>query len=162
MSAQVTINTKQVENELEKKKELALYAIGNVVLEKAVEAISGDYTPSNLAVDTGRLRASLSFITPKLHYSGKSFVPSAASAEGDWLEGVTDENDTVLIGTNVEYAQFVHNGTVKMAARPFLLEGVNAAQDRVGELLTQILGEGNFDLDIDTEGMNYLSDLPTL
>lgn len=58
-------------------------------------------------VDTGRLRGS---ITWRIEFVG----------------GVL----TAIIGTNVEYAIYVHEGTRYMAGRPFLLEGMQQVLGR--------------------------------
>lgn len=55
---------------------------------------------------------------------------------GDLQRSITSEvensgKDSVDIGTNLRYAQFVHDGTYKLAARPFLRDGI---QDNIGEL----------------------------
>lgn len=68
-------------------------------------------------VDTGRLRASL---TTDVEREGKTtFV--------------------LKVGTNVEYASFVENGTSRMAAQPFLRPAVDAkAKDVVDEIRESI------------------------
>lgn len=55
-------------------------------------------------VDTGRLRGSINW----------------------WI---VLEGDTLVayVGTNVEYAIYVHEGTSRMSGRPFLVEGVTQA-----------------------------------
>jgi HK97 gp10 family phage protein len=53
-------------------------------------------------VDTGRLRSSINW---------------RMELEGDKL--------VAIIGTNVEYAIYVHEGTKYMPGRPFLLEGLH-------------------------------------
>jgi HK97 gp10 family phage protein len=55
-------------------------------------------------VDTGRLRGSINW---RIEMDGQGLV--------------------AIIGTNVEYAIYVHEGTSRMAGRPFLVEGVNQA-----------------------------------
>lgn len=115
-------NSQLVISELEKATERALYAIGVKAVEGSVDAISGRYdiTP---AVDTGRLRASISFITPT--EKGDSGQPKPANAQsGDELTG-TSEKNTVVVGSNVEYAEYVHDGTSRMEGRPFLREGID-------------------------------------
>lgn len=52
-------------------------------------------------VDTGRLRSS---ITWRIEVDGRGLV--------------------AIIGTNVEYAIYVHEGTTRMVGRPFLVEGL--------------------------------------
>lgn len=55
-------------------------------------------------VDTGRLRGSINW---RIEFEGGSLV--------------------AIIGTNVEYAIYVHEGTKHMGGRPFLVEGLNQA-----------------------------------
>ena len=127
-------NSQLVISELEKATERALYAIGVKAVEGSVDAITGKKDiPS--AVDTGRLRASISFITPT-YTSGQiteqtpkegvspEDVAKNLLQQGDLLSG-TSEKNTVVVGSNVEYAEYVHNGTSRMAGRPFLREGID-------------------------------------
>ncbi len=46
------------------------------------------------------------------------------------------------VGTNVEYAPFVHEGTRKMAGRPFLRDGIAGAQDRLQRVAEAYLKQG--------------------
>lgn len=61
-------------------------------------------------VDTGRLRASIS-----------------SAQEGD--------GNTAYVGTNVEYAPYVHEGTVNMAPNPFLRNAVSQHIDEYRQIL---------------------------
>lgn len=128
-----------VEKNLPKVIEDALYAMGVDALGGAVSSISGRYMPDNLAVDTGRLRASLSFITEDRE--GSSGESSSAEQPGDKLTG-KGEKDCVIVGTNVEYAEYVHNGTSKMTGRPFLREGIDQTRDMMREHVEEILKRG--------------------
>lgn len=128
-------NSQLVLEELEKATERALYAIGVKAVEGSVDAISGRYD-INPAVDTGRLRASISFITPT--QKGDSGQPKPANAQaGDELTGTAEQN-TVVVGSNVSYSEFVHNGTSKMAGRPFLREGIDKTKDQMQEQAEKI------------------------
>lgn len=115
--------------------EKALYAMGTLAVDGAVKSISGQYTKENTAVDTGRLRASISFITENKSGGGKG--ESEASQPDDKLTG-SGEKDFVIVGTNVEYAQYVHNGTSRMPARPFLREGIDQKKEEMQEKVTEI------------------------
>lgn len=55
-------------------------------------------------VDTGRLRSSI-----------------------NWRLEIDSRGLAAIIGTSVEYAIFVHEGTRYMTGRPFLVEGLNQA-----------------------------------
>lgn len=128
-------NSQLVISELEKATERALYAIGVKAVEGSVDAISGRYD-IDPAVDTGRLRASISFITPT--DKGGSGQPKPANAQaGDELTGTAEQN-TVVVGSNVSYSEFVHNGTSKMAGRPFLREGIDKTKDQMREQAEKI------------------------
>ena len=128
-------NSQLVLEELSEATERALYAIGVKAVEGSVDAISGRYD-IDPAVDTGRLRASISFITPT--EKGDSGQPKPANAQaGDELSGGSEKN-TVVVGSNVEYAEKVHNGDSKMAGRPFITEGINKTKDQMQEQAEKI------------------------
>lgn len=120
--------------EKEKAIQRALYNMGVKAVEGSVDAITGKYSIEP-AVKTGRLRASISFITSS---GDMSVVPSGEqryenkavkeSKNGDKLSGKAPEN-AVIVGSNVEYAEYVHNGTSKMPGRPFLREGIEQTKD---------------------------------
>lgn len=46
--------------------------------------------------------------------------------------------DTVVIGTNVEYAPYVHYGTYKMAARPFLQDALDSQMGNIMTILSKV------------------------
>lgn len=128
-------NSQLALRELEKATERVLYAIGVKAVEGSVDAISGRYDIKP-AVDTGRLRASISFITPT--EKGGSGQPKPPNAQaGDELTG-TSEKNTVVVGSNVEYAEKVHNGDSKMSGRPFITEGINRTKDKMQEQAEKI------------------------
>ena len=134
-SIRIKDNSQLVLEEFEKAVERALYAIGVKAVEGSVDAISGKYDTAP-AVDTGRLRASISFITPT--QKGDSEQPKPPNAQaGDELTGTAEQN-TVVVGSNVSYSEFVHNGTSKMAGRPFLREGIDKTKDQMQEQAEKI------------------------
>lgn len=97
-------NTKLALKELERRTNRALYAMGVKAVEGATDAISGKYNVAP-AVDTGRLRASISFITASGE-QGDSGQPKPANAQaGDELTGTAEQN-TVVVGSNVSYAEY--------------------------------------------------------
>lgn len=130
ISVKLENNSKIVLDEMRKKMEDALYIMGVNSVEGANEAISG---ASGIApaIDTGRLRASISFITPTREGANKVSTKEAAALQpGDQLKGSADEN-TVVVGSNVEYAEYVHDGTSKMVGRPFLRAGIESVLDKM-------------------------------
>lgn len=126
----------QVKQQFDYAVKRALYAIGITIQKGATESISGLYTKENKAVDTGRLRASISFITPDQRSPAMAAKPATA-VSSDTLSGRAPEN-TLIFGTNVSYAVYVHEGTKKVAARPFLREGVDRVRDDVKDTVDRI------------------------
>lgn len=120
-------NSRLVISELEKATERALYAIGVKAVEGATDAISGKYNVA-AAVDTGRLRASMSAVTYSGDKINNGFMPPENAKTGDKLSGNSEKN-SVVVGSNVEYAEKVHNGDSKMEGRPFLREGIDRTKD---------------------------------
>lgn len=129
-------NTKVAKEELEKHKLRILRLWGSKAVEKSVDAITGNAgIPS--AVKTGRLRASISYILPDGEQGSKEDSSENQHA-GDKLSGKADEN-SVIVGTNVEYAIYVHEGTSKMPARPFLRLAIDNMKDDAKEMAERVL-----------------------
>ncbi len=110
-------NSSKVKEELENAVNEALYRIGL----QAVKNTTG-YITSKGIVDTGRLRASMSFITPEKSYG---------SGEGA-ISGTAPDN-TVIVGTDVDYASYIELSTSKTPARPYLSPAI---QNHIGEYKT--------------------------
>ena len=64
--------------------------------------------------------------------------PVKESQSGDKLSGFAEKN-SVIIGTNVDYASYVHNGTSRRDGRPFITEGINKTKDKMQEQVERIL-----------------------
>lgn len=137
-SIKIEDNSKLVLNAEDKAIENALYAMGIKAVEGSVDAISGKYGIPK-AVDTGRLRASISFITPT--DSGGSGETNTNSKAGDKLTGTAEKN-SVVVGSNVEYAEPVHNGTSRMEGRPFLRVGIEQTKGEMEKQVETILKGG--------------------
>ena len=121
--------------------------MGTRAVEGAVRSISSG---ADKAVDTGRLRASISFVTPQ-QKSGQitAQTPRAGQSvdknplkESDLLDGKAPEK-SVLIGTNVSYAIFVHNDTLHRTGRPFLKDGIESQKEAIEEGVRGVL-EGRY------------------
>ena len=124
MAGQIKVDLEDNANEvlkaLEDATNKALYVMGNNAVKETVLYMSKpDFTGKDI-VDTGRLRASISFVTPVAE-SG----PNGLEASGDdFLKGKAP-NNVAYVGSNVEYATYVNNGTKKQPARNFLQHGIN-------------------------------------
>jgi len=112
MGVTLTDNSKQAKDQLKKNKEKALTMIGIKWQEIATKEIT-----ALGAVDTGRLRASLTY-------------------QPDLM------NERVIVGTNVEYAPYVEFGTIRMASRPYLSNSILNYIDDYLNIVIQVLGEG--------------------
>lgn len=85
-------NSDKVKREMEEREEAVLYAIGLKWMTICSKVIT-----KKKIVDTGRLRASLSFITPKQNANN-------GGSGSDIVSGKSDKK-TLVVGTNVEYAR---------------------------------------------------------
>ena len=90
------------------------------------------------AVDTGRLRNSITFATAD--EQGKPNMQPTKSEEGkaepaDYEMHATPEEGAVYVGTNVEYAPYIEKGRKGMKGRPFLQNAVANYQERYKEIM---------------------------
>lgn len=105
----LTSHANEVKAELRSKIPVILEALGLAAEGNAVDEIT-----KMKAVDTGRLRGSISH---------------------------THDDEAAYIGTNVEYAPYVELGTYKMAARPFLRNAASNYGDEYKEIIKKDLKE---------------------
>ena len=114
ISAALTDHSKEIEDAFNEKLNLALQAVGGAAEANAKKEITQLH-----AVDTGRLRNSITFATID-HCEAFTYSDDIGNTYNDAPHGTPEKGD-VYIGTNVEYAEYVEKGTSKMAARPYLL-----------------------------------------
>lgn len=55
------------------------------------------------------------------------------------IDGQVVDNNTVVVGTNVNYAIYVHQGTQKMAANRFLRNGLSNNREEYAEIWEKCL-----------------------
>lgn len=124
-SIDVIDNTDDAMHEMQIKIDRALEAIGQEAEKKAKDYLEAD--PRR--VRTSRLKNSITHT-----YSNKSgFSHAYKDREGNsYTQDIAtgDSVRTVFIGTNVEYAVYVHEGTYKMTPNRFLK---NAVQNHASE-----------------------------
>lgn len=126
-------NTAKVLGEFGSAMGRALYAIGVSAQGDVVKYMSKpDFTGRDI-VDTGRLRGSISFVTPDV----ESGVYDNNADSSDALSGKGLEN-TVIIGTNVEYADEVNNGSKKQKGRKFMENGIEPNWGKYQDLAKDI------------------------
>jgi len=98
-------------------------------------------------VDTGLLKNSIAYAVV-----GKSAIPSTYSADspdkdgnvrtGSYSGTAPDEGPDkpyVMIGTNVEYAVYVHEGTSRMKANRFLKNAIDENKSELREIVVKEL-----------------------
>ena len=125
-------NRDELNNELERKKSMILEAIGL----KWQEICTKIMTIEGI-VDTGRLRASLSYCTPNKNSGLNKFANSDNSKPEDSLAG-KNKKDKIIVGTNVDYAIVQELGSGKQAARPFLRPSIEDYADDYQDIAQQI------------------------
>lgn len=116
------------------------------------------HSTSNINVCIGKIKGKLSgSIESKL----KSVIVNSVHNVMDhnyykdiWLTGdtwrtvqaksITKANQyavSVEVGTGTWYTKYVHQGTIHMPARPFLVDGVNAAADDIESIVQEDLSD---------------------
>lgn len=125
----VTSNLGEVKKELRDRIPVILEALGLEAQGNAIDEIT-----SMKAVDTGRLRNSITWVTA----GGQGEVntqPGESAKSEDYKPNGTPDNDKVYIGTNVEYGPYIELGTYKMAARPFLKNAIMNHQEKYKQIV---------------------------
>lgn len=118
--------------------EKALYVAGIDIVGKTVEYMSQkDFTGRDI-VDTGKLRQSISFITSERQSGKNSSAATESVSADDLIRGKAPENQ-LIFGSDIQYANFVNNGTVKQPARKFLENGFNNAKEDVERHIEKVL-----------------------
>lgn len=117
-SVKVTDLSVDVSAQMQRNKRAALSALGI----KAVEIIQDgmDTLYAKPPIDTGALQANV-------HHYVENSAP-----------------DTVDVGNDLEYAHFVHEGTYKMKARPYIRDALAAewAQQQMHDVVVEYLRQG--------------------
>ena len=87
-------------------------------------------------IDTGLLRNSITFAVYGEGANSKDYKANRADAEsgeiksGSYEGTAPDEKGKVYIGTNVEYAPYVHEGTDRMAPNKFIKNAVEKNREQ--------------------------------
>lgn len=131
MDIKVTIedNSQAIKDELERKMPEMLNACGQELYKHIYNFMTEDKV-----VDTGRLRGSISYSTPYDDYNN----PMMYNKADDFIKGAR-EKDTVVYGSNVEYASYVNDGTTKQRARKFIQTGTYRAVPSMEKAVEEIL-----------------------
>lgn len=144
MNVTIKDNSDLFRDALPEQIEQALIAIGITAESYAKQALTDQG-----AVDTGRLRNSITYATSTVQGEAnrdKKNRPGSESQDAkpeDYAMHGTPEQNAVYIGTNVEYAGFVETGSSKQKARPYLRPAATRHTDEYKELVEKALkGKG--------------------
>ena len=141
-SVKVTDNSQIFKEAKDRAVRVALEAIGQEASGNAMEELTNQD-----AVDTGRLRNSITFATEQ-HMEGHNFTwhegrNGEPAGSGTTTPKATPEKGTVYIGTNVEYAKYIEMGTSKSAARPYLKPAAENHGDEYKQIMEKYLKNSN-------------------
>ena len=123
----------------------ACWKLGGKILWKAKKRCPQVFTgtPSwdpDPGTPTGRLMGSL---TMRSNFSGTTTGFSSPAKQGDEIQSPPTDaskmNPEVVVGTNVEYAQFPEFGTKKMYARPYLYPAFFEHSNEFEKILVDIV-----------------------
>lgn len=129
---QIEDNSDKFLKQLEEKMPEMLNATGN----ELYKSITNFMTEDDI-IDTGRLKGSISYSTQYNNYSN----PSIANKTDDFIKGANEKN-TVVYGSNVEYASYVETGTSKQRARNYVKTGTTRAIPQIKKVVENILKGG--------------------
>lgn len=125
-------------DDLKEKMERAMKAVALDMEGEAVIEIQSD--PAR--VDTGLLKNSIASGIGGGSVSKSTYSDDAGQQSGTY-GGELDEDDdgkvTAYVGTNVEYAGYVHDGTSKMTANRFLRNALDNNKDRYQKMIASLL-----------------------
>ena len=94
------------------------------------------------AVDTGRLRASITFAVSGDSARQHNYTDDLGNNYSEPVQGAGESTDhTLYLGTNVEYAPYVELGTSKMPARPFIRPAVENHLSEYQQIFEQTLSK---------------------
>lgn len=117
----------------------ALEAVG----VQAVAHANQEITASG-AVDTGRLRNSITSAVSGQSGSTHNYSDDKGNRFSDAIGSTGDaKENTVYLGTNVEYSSYVELGTYKMRARPFIRPAMEKNLSEYKDILIESLQKLN-------------------
>ena len=127
---------KVIDNRDENKKELE-ELIEKALVECGITAQG--YAILLCPVDTGRLRNSIVYATSDAKGQGNQQPGAKASSKDTEVKQKVKEN-YVCIGSNVEYAPYVENGTSKRVGRHFLMRALSYHVEEYKEIFRKYFG----------------------
>lgn len=151
---QVVFNemTKYCNIEFKNDRRKEIVNVKNNAIERALTAVGmqGEgYAKIKCPVQTGLLRNSITFAVNGSSPNATSYSANKPSSkngevktgsyEGNFSNSKDSTNQSVYIGTNVEYATFVEFGTSKRKAKPFLKPAASEHADEYKAIFKKVL-----------------------
>jgi len=127
-------NSKEVLEELNNKIAIALEICGGEAEKYAKQNLT-----DNKSVDTGRLRNSITHATYENSGYTHNYTDNNGKPYSQKVGKVNSGDDSVYIGTNVEYAEYVELGTSRQKAKPYLKPAVENHTDTYKKIIKQTL-----------------------
>ena len=118
--------------------EKALLEIGIHLEGEAKEELSN----SPKRIDTGLLRNSITYALDGEAAATSTYKADSGNESGSYSGTApkeTDGNRSVIVGTNVEYAIYVHEGTSKMSPNRFLKNALDRNKDQIDAKIKEAL-----------------------
>ncbi len=118
----------------------SMQQIGIIVGDEAkINATHAKDSGEHPAVQTGRLRASISY-----NWSRSGMERGKVESPAEASDGVSQptEDIAVNIGTNVQYADIIEKGNSRQPPYPFLFPAVEAKRQEIIDLLKKSGGKG--------------------
>jgi len=138
MSVKITDNTGEVLDALKQAIENGLEAIG--IQADGYAVLNLENEPRR--VDTGYLRNSITYAISGKEAKKSSYSSDDGSKKGSYSGTAPgDEGKSVIIGTNVDYAGYVHDGTSKMAPNRFLTNAAEKGQEYMAIMKSSLEGK---------------------
>jgi len=127
-------HSKEYLNHVARDLETALTAVGIHIEGEAKEELEN----SPRRIDTGLLRNSITWALDGEAPAIQSYSSDDGSKSGSY-SGTADKesgnNRSVTIGSNVEYGEYVHDGTVNMSPNRFLKNAVVRNKDQITQYI---------------------------
>ena len=133
----IQYHTDELMADLELKKEKALVMVGMDCEGDA--KIEIESAPRR--VDTGRLRNSITWATLKENSEPDSTEDNKDASSDDGVKSSQAEENSVIIGTNVEYAAKIHEGDAEVGLDPnrFLRNAVERNMEKYRRIIDETL-----------------------
>jgi guanyl-specific ribonuclease Sa len=135
MSISITDNTGRILKELQEAIEIGLEEIGVSAEGYAVAAIES----SPRRVDTGLLRNSITHGLSGESPAKGTYYSDDGTKSGSYSGALPGGDKAVYIGTNVEYAGYVHDGTSRMAPNHFLTSAASGHNREYRQIMERAL-----------------------